>query len=101
MPARGFLTHDHELPVNKQYSPPASVPWPFYMKSGSKTRDFNFDQETFGEAITAAGEDPHLHWPTVGPMPDSPPRHQKNRRQRDQYHGKGISVLLAMVDRDE
>ncbi|PBK92581.1 hypothetical protein ARMGADRAFT_1080636 [Armillaria gallica] len=96
-PARDSHTHAPGLPANRWSSRPTSAPWHTSMRNGPKSRGFELDEETFGVAIR--DDDATLDWNMVGPMSDSPPR--RNRQRRDQYHGKGTSVLIAGAGGDK
>ncbi|PBK88655.1 hypothetical protein ARMGADRAFT_1033980 [Armillaria gallica] len=95
--ARGFPMHDYKQMTNRRSSKLTFAPWQSSMRSGLPSRGFRLDEETFGAAIR--DDDATLNWNMVGPMLDSPP--QRNRRQRDQYHGKGTSRLIAGADDDQ
>ncbi|PBK94566.1 hypothetical protein ARMGADRAFT_1078415 [Armillaria gallica] len=70
---RGFPMHSRAPPMNRQYSQQASAHWPSYTRNGLRSKDFNFDRETFGQAIEDDRGDPHQYWHEPGPLPDVPP----------------------------
>ncbi len=89
--------YGHEPTMSSKNSR-ASYERSFSSKS-SDYRGFNFDKETFGEAIRDKGENPQDYWGAPFPLADSPPvatgRYQQQDPRLRDYRGSMTSRMIA------